>query len=148
MQLSTDERHAETLAFLAHVRDYLASWPAHPMNRGMLAKIDAHLENPLHRLVRDGQKTRSGANFTPAGVEVLRATLEGDRLSSRGQKMATLGNDPRLAAMLVSANNDNEVATAAKLAAILEEPPRGGSTDLAVAFSRNQPPGSSAVNNY
>ncbi|MHB7566286.1 ATP-dependent helicase HrpB [Citrobacter braakii] len=65
--------------------------------------------------------------------------LEGDRLSARGQKMATLGNDPRLAAMLVSANNDNEVATAAKLAAILEEPPRGGSTDLAVAFSRNQP---------
>ncbi|MGV2690549.1 ATP-dependent helicase HrpB [Citrobacter braakii] len=65
--------------------------------------------------------------------------LEGDRLSAIGQKMATLGNDPRLAAMLVSANNDNEAATAAKLAAILEEPPRGGSTDLAVAFSRNQP---------
>ncbi|WP_423061548.1 ATP-dependent helicase HrpB [Citrobacter portucalensis] len=65
--------------------------------------------------------------------------LEGDRLSARGQKMAALGNDPRLAAMLVSANNDNEAATAAKLAAILEEPPRGGSTDLIVAFSRNQP---------
>nr|WP_204566234.1 ATP-dependent helicase HrpB [Citrobacter braakii] len=65
--------------------------------------------------------------------------LEGDRLSATGQKMATLGNDPRLAAMLVSANNDNEAATAVKLAAILEEPPRGGSTDLAVAFSRNQP---------
>lgn len=65
--------------------------------------------------------------------------LEGDRLSATGQKMATLGNDPRLAAMLVSANNDNEAATAAKLAAILEEPPRGGSTDLAVAFARNQP---------
>lgn len=65
--------------------------------------------------------------------------LEGDRLSATGQKMATLGNDPRLAAMLVSVNNDNEAATAAKLAAILEEPPRGGSTDLAVAFARNQP---------
>ncbi|MEF9888016.1 ATP-dependent helicase HrpB [Citrobacter sp.] len=65
--------------------------------------------------------------------------LEGDRLSATGQKMATLGNYPRLAAMLVSANNDNEAATAAKLAAILEEPPRGGSTDLAVAFARNQP---------
>lgn len=65
--------------------------------------------------------------------------LEGDRLSARGQKMAALGNDPRLAAMLVSATNENEAATAAKLAAILEEPPRGGSTDLAVAFSRNQP---------
>ena len=81
MQFSNDERHAETLAFLAHVRDYLACWPAHPMNRDMLAKIDAHLENPLRRLVLDGQKTRSGANFTPAGVEVLRATLEGDRLT-------------------------------------------------------------------
>ncbi|WP_194841950.1 MULTISPECIES: ATP-dependent helicase HrpB [unclassified Citrobacter] len=65
--------------------------------------------------------------------------LEGDRFSARGQKMAALGNDPRLAAMLVGAKNNTEVATAAKLAAILEEPPRGGSTDLTVAFSRNQP---------
>ncbi|HGV0029731.1 TPA: ATP-dependent helicase HrpB [Citrobacter freundii] len=65
--------------------------------------------------------------------------LEGDRLSARGQKMAALGNDPRLAAMLVSTKNDDEAASAAKLAAILEEPPRGDSTDLAVAFSRNQP---------
>ncbi|OPW99456.1 ATP-dependent helicase HrpB [Citrobacter sp. A316] len=65
--------------------------------------------------------------------------LEGDRLSATGQKMAALGNDPRLAAMLVSATNENEAATAAKLAAILEEPPRGGSTDLSVAFSRNHP---------
>ena len=81
MQFSTDERHAETLAFLAQVRDYISSWPAHPMNRDMLAKIDEHLENPLHRLVKDGQKPRSGENFTPAGREVLRATLEGDRLT-------------------------------------------------------------------
>ncbi|MDI3358927.1 ATP-dependent helicase HrpB [Lelliottia sp. V89_10] len=65
--------------------------------------------------------------------------LENDRLSSRGQKMATLGNEPRLGAMLVAAKNDDEIATAAKLAAILEEPPRGGSCDLASAFSRNQP---------
>lgn len=65
--------------------------------------------------------------------------LEGDRLSATGQKMAALGNDPRLAAMLVGAKNNTEAATAAKLAAILEEPPRGGSTDLTVAFSRNQP---------
>ncbi|MCS1420242.1 ATP-dependent helicase HrpB [Citrobacter portucalensis] len=65
--------------------------------------------------------------------------LEGDRLSARGQKMAALGNDPRLAAMLVGAKNNTEAATAAKLAAILEEPPRGGSTDLTVAFARNQP---------
>ena len=81
MQFSTDERHAETLLFLAQVRDYIALWPAHPMNRDMLAKINAHLENPLHRLVTDNPQPRSGANFTPAGREVLRATLEGDRLT-------------------------------------------------------------------
>ncbi|WP_312155746.1 ATP-dependent helicase HrpB [Lelliottia nimipressuralis] len=65
--------------------------------------------------------------------------LENERLTPRGQKMATLGNEPRLAAMLVAAKEDDEIATAAKLAAILEEPPRGGSSDLASAFSRNQP---------
>ena len=57
---------------------------------------------------------------------------------TRGQKMAALGNGPRLAAMLVAAQGEDEIATAAKLAAILEEPPRGGSSDLAQAFSRNQ----------
>ncbi|MDH1127274.1 ATP-dependent helicase HrpB [Enterobacter sp. GD03975] len=64
--------------------------------------------------------------------------LEGERLTARGQKMAALGNDPRLAAMLVAAQGEDEIATAAKLAAILEEPPRGGSSDLGQAFSRNQ----------
>lgn len=65
--------------------------------------------------------------------------LDGERLSARGQKMAALGNDPRLAAMLVSASDPDAAATAAQLAAILEEPPRGGNTDLGVAFSRHQP---------
>ncbi|WP_165465118.1 ATP-dependent helicase HrpB [Enterobacter cloacae] len=64
--------------------------------------------------------------------------LEGERLTVRGQKMAALGNDPRLAAMLVAAQGEEEIATAAKLAAILEEPPRGGSSDLGQAFSRHQ----------
>ncbi|WP_415342826.1 ATP-dependent helicase HrpB [Enterobacter hormaechei] len=64
--------------------------------------------------------------------------LEGERLTARGQKMAALGNDPRLAAMLVAAQGDDEIATAAKLAAILEEPPRGGGSALGQAFSRHQ----------
>ncbi|MDA8477149.1 ATP-dependent helicase HrpB [Citrobacter sp. Awk 4] len=71
-------------------------------------------------------------------LQMLNA-LEGDRLSATGQKMAALGNDPRLAAMLVSASNSSEAATAAKLAAMLEEPPRGGNSDLSVAFSRHHP---------
>jgi len=64
--------------------------------------------------------------------------LDGDRLSARGQKMAQLGADPRLSAMLVAAQNADEIATATRLAAILEEPPRGANTDLSVAFSRTQ----------
>lgn len=64
--------------------------------------------------------------------------LEDERLTAKGQKMASLGNDPRLAAMLVAANGDDEVATAARLAAILEEPPRGANHDLLQAFSRSQ----------
>ncbi|XTZ37660.1 ATP-dependent helicase HrpB [Salmonella enterica] len=65
--------------------------------------------------------------------------LKSDRLTPLGQKMAALGNDPRLAAMLATAQSDDEIATAAKLAAIIEEPPRGTDTDLRSAFSRNQP---------
>lgn len=64
--------------------------------------------------------------------------LEDERLTAKGQKMASLGNDPRLAAMLVAANSDDEVATAARLVAILEEPPRGTNHDLLQAFTRPQ----------
>ena len=64
--------------------------------------------------------------------------LADERLTAKGQKMAALGNDPRLAAMLVAADSDDEVATAARLAAILEEPPRGGCGDLMQAFTRSQ----------
>ncbi|WP_213704325.1 hypothetical protein, partial [Klebsiella aerogenes] len=54
------------------------------------------------------------------------SALEGERLSAHGRQMAALGNDPRLAAMLTAADSADDAATAAKLAAILEEPPRGG----------------------
>ena len=64
--------------------------------------------------------------------------LADERLTAKGQKMAALGHDPRLAAMLVAADSDDEVATAARLTAILEEPPRGGSGDLMQAFTRSQ----------
>ncbi|MBU4681841.1 ATP-dependent helicase HrpB [Cedecea davisae] len=63
----------------------------------------------------------------------LGAMDEQQRLSANGQKMAQLGNDPRLAAMLVAAKTADEQATAALLAAILEEPPRThGGGDLRV----------------
>jgi ATP-dependent helicase HrpB len=56
----------------------------------------------------------------------------------------TLGNEPRLAAMLAAAQTDDEAATAAKLAAILEEPPRGGWWIWAPSFPVSRPTGSSA----
>ncbi|MGY5958415.1 ATP-dependent helicase HrpB [Kosakonia sp. BK9b] len=63
---------------------------------------------------------------------------EAERLTAFGRKMAALGTDPRLAAMLACARSDDEIATAAKLVAILEEPPRAGNSDLRFAFSRHQ----------
>lgn len=77
MQFSTDERHAQTLAMLAEVRDYIASWPSHPMNRDMLARIDAHVDDPVHQLVLKSDVERTGASFTPGGLCLIRASLKG-----------------------------------------------------------------------
>lgn len=52
--------------------------------------------------------------------------------------MAALGNDPRLAAMLVSAKNDDEAATAAKLPPFSKSR-HGWAIVTGVAFLRNQP---------
>ncbi|WP_413735188.1 ATP-dependent helicase HrpB [Sodalis sp. RH21] len=61
----------------------------------------------------------------------LDAIDKSGRLTSAGRAMGRLGCDPRLAAMLCHArDNDRGLATAALLAAILEEPPRTGSPDL------------------
>ena len=61
-----------------------------------------------------------------------------NRLTPVGQQMANLGNEPRLAAVLVNAKTTDEQVTAARLVAILEEPPRGQDSDLRNAFSRRQ----------
>ncbi|YCI80944.1 ATP-dependent helicase HrpB [Enterobacteriaceae bacterium] len=65
--------------------------------------------------------------------------LEAGRLTARGREMAKPGNDPRLAAMLVAAKTADQQATAARLVAILEEPPRNAGSDLASAFTRSNP---------
>ncbi|WP_261139145.1 ATP-dependent helicase HrpB [Serratia entomophila] len=71
----------------------------------------------------------------------LGATDEGDKLSAQGRQMAALGCEPRLAAMLAAgaALGAEGVATAAALAALLEEPPRGGQMDIGYWLSRPQP---------
>ncbi len=71
----------------------------------------------------------------------LGATDDGGKLTAPGRQMAALGNDPRLAAMLVTgaALSADGLATAALLAALLEEPPRGGQMDIGYWLSRPQP---------
>ncbi|PUW12016.1 ATP-dependent helicase HrpB, partial [Cronobacter sakazakii] len=74
-----------------------------------------------------------------AARELLTAlgALKEGQLTARGRQMAQFGNDPRLAAMLACAEGADAQATAARLAAILEEPPRGAEADLRSAFSRS-----------
>ncbi|WP_426445793.1 ATP-dependent helicase HrpB [Siccibacter colletis] len=80
------------------------------------------------------------ANLRAARALLTRlGALEDGRLTALGQQIAQPGNDPRLAAMLVAAKNADEQATAARLVAILEEPPRGAGSDLASAFTRTHP---------
>lgn len=70
----------------------------------------------------------------------LGALEEGGRLTVRGRRMAQLGSDPRLAALLCAAGEmPDSVASAALMVAILEDPPRAGSPDLRDALLRPQP---------
>ncbi|HEJ0103193.1 MULTISPECIES: ATP-dependent helicase HrpB [Serratia] len=71
----------------------------------------------------------------------LGATDDGGKLTAPGRQMAALGCEPRLAAMLVAgaALSADGLATAALLAALLEEPPRGGQMDIDYWLSRPQP---------
>lgn len=71
----------------------------------------------------------------------LGAADEQGKLNVRGRRMASLGCDPRLAAMLVQAEaqSADALATAALLVAIIEEPPRGGQPDIDYWLSRPQP---------
>ncbi|AOR59823.1 ATP-dependent helicase HrpB [Pectobacterium parmentieri] len=71
----------------------------------------------------------------------LGITDEHERLTAEGRKIATLGSDARLATMLYAASQQSSgaLATAGCLAAILEEPPRSGSINLADWLHRPLP---------
>ncbi|AOR62153.1 ATP-dependent helicase HrpB [Pectobacterium wasabiae] len=71
----------------------------------------------------------------------LGITDEHGRLTAEGRKIAALGSDARLATMLYAASQQgpDALATAGCLAAILEEPPRSGSINLADWLHRPLP---------
>ncbi|QHM69856.1 ATP-dependent helicase HrpB [Mixta intestinalis] len=60
----------------------------------------------------------------------LGAVNESGQLTAQGRAMAKLGSEPRLAALLTAAQHRDAQATAARLVAMLEEPPRQGSRNL------------------
>lgn len=65
----------------------------------------------------------------------LGAVDERQRLTVAGQKMAQIGSDPRLASLLVAAKTADQQASAARLVALLEDPPRfAGACDLRAIF--------------
>ena len=70
----------------------------------------------------------------------LGAINEQGGLTPTGRAMGDAGSDPRLAAMLCAAQSAGEdaLATAALLAAIIEEPPRNGGVDLRNALYHPQ----------
>ncbi|WP_347360179.1 ATP-dependent helicase HrpB [Serratia plymuthica] len=74
-------------------------------------------------------------------LQHLGATDDGGKLTARGRQMAMLGCEPRLAAMLTQGAElgTDGLATAAALAALLEEPPRNGQMDIGYWLSRPQP---------
>lgn len=73
-------------------------------------------------------------------LQHLGATDDGGKLTARGRQMAMLGCEPRLAAMLTQGAElgTDGLATAAALAALLEEPPRNGQMDIGYWLSRPQ----------
>ena len=65
----------------------------------------------------------------------LGAVDDKQRLTANGQKMAQIGSDPRLASLLVAAKSADQQASAARLVALLEDPPRfAGAGDLRSLF--------------
>lgn len=74
-------------------------------------------------------------------LQQLGATDDDGKLTARGRQMAMLGCEPRLAAMLTQGaeRGTDGLATAATLAALLEEPPRNGQMDIGYWLSRPQP---------
>ncbi len=75
----------------------------------------------------------------------LGALDEKQQLTARGRQMAESGSEPRLAAILSAGKeyadkeqNSAVLTTAAKLVAILEEPPRHGQPDLIYWMTSNQ----------
>ncbi|VTU44772.1 hypothetical protein RA8P2_00248 (plasmid) [Variovorax sp. RA8] len=49
----------------------------------MLAKIDAHLREPSHRLAEQAKTLRTGGAYTVVGLCLLQAELHGDELVVR-----------------------------------------------------------------
>ena len=76
------------------------------------------------------EPSRPALAYATGQLRQLAAMDAGGALTPKGRKMAELGVAPRLAAMLITSEGTDSVATAALLAAIVEQPERRGEGDL------------------
>lgn len=80
MNITTDEKHRETLRLLQEVHDYLYRLPAVPVTREFCSKLAAHLSEPDNTLLQRTKTKRTGAYYTPAGVVLVSASLKESQL--------------------------------------------------------------------
>ncbi|PNG46122.1 hypothetical protein WDL1P3_00173 (plasmid) [Variovorax sp. WDL1] len=72
------------------------------MNREMLAKIDAHLDQPVHRLAARAETVRTGGAYTVVGLCLLQAELKGNELIVRLPDKPSTAPDETVVAALKS----------------------------------------------
>jgi hypothetical protein len=79
-----EAEYLRTMALLKEVLDYLLRLPPHPMTRSLADKLHEHLDHPVRQLQSEQlARTMSelnGCNFTPAGLPIIRAVLNGTEL--------------------------------------------------------------------
>jgi hypothetical protein len=73
---STDEQHRATLEVLRETLDYLERLPKVPVTRELCARVQAHLDDPTHRLVARVHRELHGSAVTSAGLPLLDACVK------------------------------------------------------------------------
>ncbi len=93
-KFSNDEKHRESLAMLRETLDYLRRLPPNAITREFCEKIEAHLDDPSHKLMAAQRQSRTKSLYTAAGVEWLNLTLQGQTVTV---KLAPVSTDYRTA---------------------------------------------------
>lgn len=90
-----EEEYLATIALLEEARDYLLRLPPHPMTRSLARKLHEHVAHPVKKLQREELARAAtevgGCNYTPAGLPVIRAVVNGAVLRLRAPMLRSSG---------------------------------------------------------